>query len=287
MRGACSTDPCTITLAPSGGSGESQACWAHTTRSAGSRASAAPPVPGPSSSASVGTVSASMSWRLRAISPASPCSSASRDRAAPGVSITVTSGRSSSCARRIPRRAARSAPGPMGPSIACPRRSWPSTTQGILPNRASARSRPGSLSPSAVPCRITTSVAAERRRRRTPGRSSRRERPTESHTGASTTSGSASTGTGSPTPGRSHITDSARAVTEASASGGRTASTSPCACRFSATCTPAGNGSPYRASNTRGPRKPMRAPGSATVTWPSEPHEAKTPPVVGWRRYTR
>ena len=31
----------------------------------------------------------------------------------------------------------------------------------------------------------------------------------------------------------------------------------------------------------------MSAPGSAAVTWPSEPHDANTPPVVGWRRYTR
>ena len=30
--------------------------------------------------------------------------------------------------------------------------------------------------------------------------------------------------------------------------------------------------------------KPTSAPGSATVTWPSEPQDAKTPPVVGWRR---
>jgi len=36
---------CTIALAPSGGSGESQPCWAASTRSAGSSASAPPPVP--------------------------------------------------------------------------------------------------------------------------------------------------------------------------------------------------------------------------------------------------
>ena len=45
----------------------------------------------------------------RAISPASPPSSASRDSAAPAVSITVTSGRSRSAASRMPRRACRSA----------------------------------------------------------------------------------------------------------------------------------------------------------------------------------
>lgn len=31
----------------------------------------------------------------------------------------------------------------------------------------------------------------------------------------------------------------------------------------------------------------MSAPGWATVTWPSDPHDANTPPVVGLRRYTR
>ncbi len=29
------------------------------------------------------------------------------------------------------------------------------------------------------------------------------------------------------------------------------------------------------------------APGSATVTCPSDPHDANTPPVVGCLRYTR
>ena len=52
----------------------------------------------------------------------------------------------------------------------------------------------------------------------------------------------------------------------------------------SAVCTPSGNGSPYSASYTRGPRKPIEAPGSAMVTCPSEPQEASTPPKVGWRR---
>ena len=49
----------------------------------------------------------------RAISPAMARSSASGDSSAPGVSMTVTSGSPSSSARRMPRRASRSAPGPM------------------------------------------------------------------------------------------------------------------------------------------------------------------------------
>ena len=73
-------------------------------------------------------------------------------------------------------------------------------------------------------------------------------------------------------------------VLVATSSGGTTASMMPLATRFSASWTPAGNGVPLRASNTRGPRNPTRAPGSATVTCPSDPHDAKTPPVVGWRR---
>ena len=54
--------------------------------------------------------------------------------------------------------------------------------------------------------------------------------------------------------------------------------------RFSAVCTPSGNVLAVQRLYTRGPRNPMRAPGSATVTWPSEPHDARTPPVVGLRR---
>ena len=37
-------------------------------------------------------------------------------------------------------------------------------------------------------------------------------------------------------------------------------------------------------SMTRGPAKPMRAPGSARVMSPREAKEAVTPPVVGWVR---
>ena len=54
ISGACAVSRCTIALAPSGGSGESQACCAATTRSAGRNASAPPPLPSPSIRHSVG-----------------------------------------------------------------------------------------------------------------------------------------------------------------------------------------------------------------------------------------
>ena len=56
MSAAWSTSPCTITLAPSGGSGESHACSAAMTVAAGSRASAPPPQPCPRITERVGTV---------------------------------------------------------------------------------------------------------------------------------------------------------------------------------------------------------------------------------------
>jgi len=66
-----------------------------------------------------------------------------------------------------------------------------------------------------------------------------------------------------------------------------TPSSSPQRCRFSAVCTPSGNGASCNASYTRGPRKPISTRGWAMVTWSNDPHDANTPPVVGWRRYTR
>ena len=56
ISAAWSRSRCTIALAPSGGSGDSHACWAATTRSAGSSASAPPPLPSPSIRHSVGRV---------------------------------------------------------------------------------------------------------------------------------------------------------------------------------------------------------------------------------------
>ena len=61
----------------------------------------------------------------RAISPAMAPSSASGDSSAPGVSMMVTSGRPSSSARRMPRRASRRAAAPSGFSGVWRTRSWP------------------------------------------------------------------------------------------------------------------------------------------------------------------
>ncbi len=114
-----------MALAPSGGSGESQLCWAAMVRSAGSSASAPPPAPCPSSTETDGESSPMSSCSDRAISPARPPSSASWDRAAPAVSMTVSSGSRSSSASFMPRRASRSEPGPIpaaslrsGPGVA-------------------------------------------------------------------------------------------------------------------------------------------------------------------------
>lgn len=78
--------------------------------------------------------------------------------------------------------------------------------------------------------------------------------------------------------GVSAMTVSARCSVARRSSSATTPSITPWRCRFSAVCTPAGNGWSYSNSYTRGPRNPIRAPGSATVTWPSEPQDAKTLP---------
>ena len=110
--GAWSMSRNTIALAPSGGSGASQPCSAASTRSAGTIASAGPPLPWPSSTDTVGVSSVTSSARQLAISPARPPCSASADSAGPAVSITSTSGSCSPAASAMPRRASRSAAGP-------------------------------------------------------------------------------------------------------------------------------------------------------------------------------
>ena len=151
ISAAWSTSPCTITLAPSGGSGESQACSVAMTVRAGRNASAPPPQPWPRITETVGTVIVVRVAMQRAISPAMARSSASGDSSAPGVSITVTSGRPSSSASRMPRRASRSAPGPIAWPGAWRARSWPTTTHGWSSMRVSATITVESRSPSSVP----------------------------------------------------------------------------------------------------------------------------------------
>ena len=65
----------------------------------------------------VGVSSVTSSARHRAISPASPSSSACWESAGPAVSITSTSGSCNPAASAMPRRASRSARGPTRPPI--------------------------------------------------------------------------------------------------------------------------------------------------------------------------
>ena len=253
MSGARSTVRCMIADAPSGGSGASHACWLARTRSAGLSASAMPPVPCPMSRLTVGVGRVIRSLSVRAISGASPRSSASLLSAAPGVSMTLTSGRRSSRASRMPRRTSRSAAASSG--VAWSSRSWPTTTQGASPKRASASTDPGCDSPSPVPLSRVTSVAASASSSRMPGRSSRRVRSTDSQAGTSGRSTAAAAGGATAWSSevrwasrRAIITVSRRSSASASSAGVQTASMTPRSARLSDSCTPDGNGSPYRAS---------------------------------------
>ena len=62
---------------------------------------------------------------------------------------------------------------------------------------------------------------------------------------------------------------------------GTTWSTKPCSSWYSARWKPSGRVWPMVCWITRGPAKPMRAPGSARMMSPSEAKLAVTPPVVG------
>ena len=100
-----------------------------------------------------------------------------RDSAAPGVSMTVTSGRPSSAASRMPRRASRSAAGPERVRRGLAAAVLAEQHAGRPPKRASASSSPGSFSP----CPGAVERRPRRSRRtsaavRTPGRSGRRDR---------------------------------------------------------------------------------------------------------------
>ena len=74
--------------------------------------------------------------------------------------------------------------------------------------------------------------------------------------------------------GGSTSTASTASTIAGSSSAGTTPSITPCHARFSAVWTPSGKGVPLSASNTFGPRKPISAPGSPTVTCASEPQDA-------------
>ena len=111
-----STSPWTMALAPSGGSGESQACSGGDDHLGGQQRER--------SAAAALAEDHRHASGTRHRSSSSRCSGRSRrrwrpprppgDSSAPGVSITVTSGSRSSSASRIARRASRSAAGPIG-----------------------------------------------------------------------------------------------------------------------------------------------------------------------------
>ena len=63
---------------------------------------------------------------------------------------------------------------------------------------------------------------------------------------------------------------------------GTTASRNPCSSWNSALWKPSGSFSPMVCSITRGPAKPISAPGSASMMSPRLAKLAVTPPVVGW-----
>ncbi len=223
-----------MALAPSGGSGASQPCSAANTRSAGTIASAGPPLPWPSNTDTVGVSSVTRSARQRAISPARPSCSASTVSAGPAVSMTSTSGSCRPAASAMPRRATRNAAGPTrragaggttriepGPPMT---RCCPSTTAGWPPNLASASSVVAS-SPRPVPDSSTRSDVPCRNRYPTPGRSGRRDASTDSHAGTSGTG--AASGNGGGTSGGSATTFSVRSSVERNASSGTTPSMTP------------------------------------------------------------
>ena len=261
-------------LAPSGGSGESQACSVASTVSAGSSASAPPPQPWPRMTATVGTDIVVRVAMQRAISPAIAPSSAPGDSSAPGVSITVTSGSPSSSARRIPRRASRSAPGPIGWVGSWRLRSWPTTTHGWPSIRVSATITVSSRSPSSVPRSRTVPEPPCRSRWRTPARPGSRVRSIDSQADVSPIAPDRRSRQGA--AGRRVHEHRERPVDQLGQVLGRAPPRRSRRARRGSrrSARPRGTSSPVRPAYTLGPRKPISAPGSATVMWPSDPHEA-------------
>ena len=218
-------------------------------------------------------------------------SSACCDSSAPGVSIMLISGSCSSCASWMPRRAIRSADGPNGclPSGGCLCRSWPINTTGREPIRASITVTAREVRPSPVPLNATVFGDSASTRCRNPGRSGFRVMVMLSQALRSTLTSVSSTrvSTSCSSFSAGNSTDTIFSTAVRSCDGEITPSITPWRARFSPVCTPSGMGVPVVSSTTRGPRKPSSAPGSANVKCPADPQEARTPPVVGLRRYTR
>jgi len=227
-----------------------------------------------------------MSARHRAISPARPPSSASLDRAAPGVSMIVSRGRPISAARLIPRRASRRLSGPSGRPSRGKRRSCPTTTHGAtelghgqdetaaaLPLLGSAQDRdrvrssaqeflhPGTFGPAGVLDRLPRRDVVDRlvRRRLRGGnfaghRAHHVERPCHYFREVRR---------------HEHGVDEAQAI------------------EVLGHLDPFGEGSSVERLVNPRPEEPDQRSRLCSGQLPRDPHEANTPPVVGWRRYTR
>ena len=246
-RPRASVSRCRIAEAPSGGSGESQRA---ARRSPGRRASARGRrrrCPGRAARTASGASSVTRSARQRAISPASPPSSASFDSAAPGGVDHASPGAGrSSAASRIPRRATRSAPGPSGASSVWPRRSWPRTTHGRAAEPRQRQEQPRVVlalarcrAAGARPWRRACSSAPDAGPVVAPGADDRLPRAARRRSSLGGQLGHVGQ-----VLARAHEHVQRAVGVSASASAGRIASMRPCSKRFSAVCTPSGNGSP-------------------------------------------
>ena len=216
ISGARSTVRYRIAEAPSGGSGDSQACCAQSTRSAGSSASAPPPAPSPSSRQTVGASQLTRSARHRAISPASPPSSASGGQRGPG---GVDHGD-----QRQVELGGQPHPAPRLPQPGRAERAVAGAAAVLAEHDARRAAEPGQREqqPGVVsrPRRCRAGVRRRARRapkqRPHPGRSGRRERPIESHAGRSAGPRRAASATARADPrARGHSTSSARAAISA------------------------------------------------------------------------
>ena len=183
----------------------------------------------------------------RAISPAMAPSSAAGDSSAPGVSMIVTSGRPSSSARRMPRRASRRAAAPSGFSVSGAPGPDPTRTHGCPSSRVSVTSTAASCSPSSVPFSARVPAAPYLSTSRTPSRDSDRVSSTDSQTGRLDQDWSDRTGSAG-SVGGSTSTARVLSISTGRSSVDTTASITPFSARFSARWTPAGNGRPSSAS---------------------------------------
>ena len=256
------------------------------TRSAGSSASAPPPLPSPSIRHSVGRVEGDQVGEAAGDLAGQPAVlGLGRQRGALGVDhghqrqaeLGGQPHPAPGLAQRLRARAGGRRSGRAGPARGrrtAPRRSGPARSAG-----------PGRDSPWPVPLSGTTSVAAYCSRRRTPGRSARRDRVTASQVSTSGIGSSARLGHRRDAEPRARAARQRPVEDVGDLVGGDDRVDDAVGVEVLRGLHALGERPGRRAPRRpAGPRKPTSAPGSATVTWPSEPHDAITPPVVGWRR---